>query len=155
MSEPIISPLAVYLKNNGEEKMTKLERLAESFKTHKAKIVHDDDKMLVMEWRNKNGSSAYAVKYIVDKVYGTLFVEGDLGFAVACWYSHVTTEDILNYTNPKHIDYFVGKLKCSTDKYTRDVLNSLFVADGRVVDDRVYLWAIGFEMAYTDAFGGK
>lgn len=55
MSESIISPLAVYLKNNGEEKMTKLERLAESFKTHKAKIVHDDDKMFIMEWRNKNG----------------------------------------------------------------------------------------------------
>lgn len=125
--------------------MKKIERLAESFKNHKSKIVHDDDKMLVMEWRNKNGSSAYAVKYIVDKVCGTLFIEGDLGFAVACWYSHVTTEDILNYTNPKHIDYFVGKLKCSTDKYT----------DGRVVDDRVYLWAIGFEMAYTDAFDRK
>ncbi|WP_418576668.1 hypothetical protein [Phascolarctobacterium succinatutens] len=86
MSEPIISPLAVYLKNNGEEKMIKLERLAESFKNHKAKIVHDDDKMFVMEWRNKNGISSYAVKYIVDKVYGTLFVEGDLGFAIACWY---------------------------------------------------------------------
>ena len=45
--------------------MTKLERLAESFKNHKATILHDDDKMLVMEWRNKNGSSAYAVKYMV------------------------------------------------------------------------------------------
>lgn len=29
--------------------MTKLERLAESFKNHKAKIVYDDNKMFIME----------------------------------------------------------------------------------------------------------
>lgn len=199
--------------------MDKLQRLRNDFANHKATVLQDDDKLLAIEWRNKDGSNAYAVKYIVDKVSGTLFIEGDLGFAVACWYGKVTTENILDYTNTRNIGYFVGKIQCSTDKYSyndddvktdvarklQEVLtgddytdseiekikddfddieqilidmedkrvnfgqelidliskytdewweSSLLYA-GRRIDDRVYLWSIGFEMAYNDAFGGK
>lgn len=199
--------------------MDKLQRLRNDFANHKATVLHDDEKLLAIEWRNKNGSSAYAVKYIVDKVCGTLFIEGDLGFAVACWYGRVTTENILNYINTKSIGYFVSKIQCSTDKYSYDdedvkedvasVLQEILSEDdytdseiekikddfdsieemlldmedrrvnfsqelidliskynaewwessllhaGRRINDRVYLWSIGFEMAYNDAFSEK
>ena len=40
-------------------------------------------------------------------------------------------------------------------KYNAEWWESSLLHAGQRIDDRVYLWSIGFEMAYNDAFGGK
>lgn len=199
--------------------MDKLQRLRNEFANHRAMVLHDDENFLVLKWQDKNGSGNYVVKYIVDKAWGTLYIDGDLGCAVACWYGKVTTENIFDYINTKSIGYFVSKIQCSTDKYSYDdedvkedvasVLQEILSEDdytdseiekikedfdsieemlldmedrrvnfsqelidliskynaewwessllhaGRRINDRVYLWSIGFEMAYNDAFSEK
>ena len=61
--------------------MTK-ERIAkfcEKFNTHKATLIQDTDRYLIIDWRRADGSGDYYVNYIVDKKRGNLIVSGDLG----------------------------------------------------------------------------
>ena len=86
------------------------------FENHVAKIVLHKPDILILDWRDKNGSREYYVRYILDKSMGSLIIQGDLGTAVASWYNRVETSDMVRYV--QNIPYFIEKLVCSTDKYT-------------------------------------
>lgn len=81
-------------------------------------LVFEDDNFFIMDWRDKNGSGNLATRYIVDKKKGDLIIKGDSGDCIASWYNSVTVEDLVRYINST--EYFVGKIKCSTNKYTYD-----------------------------------
>lgn len=87
-----------------------------AFENHEAKIVLHKPDIIILDWRNKNGSREYYVRYILDKPMGSLIIQGDLGTAVASWYNRVEAHDMVRYV--QNIPYFVEKLVCSTDKYT-------------------------------------
>lgn len=78
-------------------------------------LVHEDESIFIMDWRDKNGSGNLATRYIVDKKKGTLIITGDAGDCIACWYNKLTPEDLAVYINS--VGYFVGKMQCTTDKY--------------------------------------
>ncbi|WP_303820940.1 hypothetical protein [Ruminococcus flavefaciens] len=95
-----------------------MERCRLSFKTHKAKMLHEDDRYFILDWRRADGSVTYYVNYIVDKERGALIVSGDLGESIAVWYNSVTPEKLSSWISD--IGYYIGKIKCSSDLYTYD-----------------------------------
>lgn len=196
-----------------------LNKCKERFATHKATLIQDSDRFLIIDWRKKNGSGEYYVNYILDKKRGNFIISGDLGDCIATWYNPVKPNELRNYI--KSIDYFMSKFQCSSNKfryeyddifedvkdrleayydidslmrtyenhygyvsdeedfwdslkneinehfycfdepphYSDDLLGFLTDVDadcyewlydcGKRVDMRVYLWAVGYEMAYN------
>ena len=53
------------------------------FAMHKATLVQDTDRYLIIDWRRADGSEEYYVNYILDKERGSLIVSGDLGSSIA------------------------------------------------------------------------
>lgn len=96
----------------------KWQRARDSFKDHKATVVLEDDNFLIVDWRNKNGSGNYAVRYILDIQKGNFIVTGDLGDSIACWYNKVTPENLKSYI--KDIGYYLGKMHhgATSDDYS-------------------------------------
>lgn len=90
--------------------------LKKNFKDHKATIIINNEDVFIMEWRNKNGSSNYYIKYVLDKKLGVFMVYGDLGESIAYWYSPLEVTDITSYMYD--IWYYKGKIKTG-DVYTR------------------------------------
>lgn len=86
-----------------------------AFADHKASIVENNDNFFVVDWRRSDGSSVNYVRYILDRRQGTLFVSGDLGNSVACWYNPVEPEDLKRYIG--NIEYYMEKIRCSTDRF--------------------------------------
>lgn len=86
-----------------------------AFENHVATVVCDTKDVYILDWRDKSGTNEYYVRYIVDKKLGSLIIQGDLGTAVACWYSEVTLKSLVSYVS--NVPYFASKLLCSTDKY--------------------------------------
>lgn len=85
------------------------------FKDHKATVALENEDFLILDWRDKNGSGEYAVRYIVDCQKGNLIVSGDLGDCIANWFNNVTPDKLACYVND--ISYFMGKFQCSSDTY--------------------------------------
>ncbi len=83
-----------------------------------ATLVYEDDRLFVMDWKDKNGSGNLSTRYIVDKQKGSLILEGDSGFMTACWYNPVQVEDLVHYINST--GYFMEKMRCTDHKYTYD-----------------------------------
>lgn len=46
------------------------------FATHKATLIQNTDRFLIIDWRRADGSGDYYVNYIVDKKRGSLIVSG-------------------------------------------------------------------------------
>lgn len=102
--------------------MFDIERYKKSFSTtHKAELIQDTDRYLIIDWRREDGSGDYYVNYIVDKKRGSLIVSGDLGDSIATWYNPVTPHNLANYI--KDIDYYISKMQCASDKYIFDKNN--------------------------------
>ena len=97
-------------------RQTILENIKRHFENHKATLVLDNENIAVIDWRNKNGSSVYYIRYIIDKILGSIIIQGDLGFATACWYGKNNLHNFYSYMSD--IGYFASKLVCYTDKYT-------------------------------------
>lgn len=98
----------------------------ESFKNHKATLIQDTDRFLIIDWRNANGSSNYYVNYIVDKKRGSLIVSGDLGDSIATWYNPIEPSKLKVYI--RSIDYYISKFQCSSDDYNHkpdDIVSDL------------------------------
>lgn len=93
------------------------ELVNEIFKHHKATLLTDSSDIFSIIWKNPE-TGDYYIKYIVDKMTGTLIIQGDCGFAVATWQSPKDPYTINNLISD--IPYFASKLKCSTDKYRYD-----------------------------------
>lgn len=91
------------------------ERYRKRFKDHKATVLLENEDFLILDWRNKDGSGEYSVRYIVDCQKGNLLISGDLGDCIASWFNKVTSDDMVRYVND--IQYFMGKFQCSSDKY--------------------------------------
>lgn len=87
--------------------------LKKNFKDHKATIIINNEDVFIMEWRNKNGSSNYYIKYVLDKKLGVFMVYGDLGESIAYWYSPLEVTDITSYMYD--IWYYKGKIKTGDD----------------------------------------
>lgn len=81
-------------------------------------LVFEDEKIFIMDWKDKNGSGNLSTRYIVDKEKGDLVIKGDSGDCVASWYSPITVENLVHYINSTY--YFIEKMRCSTNKYTYD-----------------------------------
>lgn len=196
-----------------------LNKCKERFAAHKATLIQDTDRYMIIDWRKADGSIDHYVNYILDKKRGSLIISGDLGDCIATWYNPVKPNELRNYI--KSIDYFMSKFQCSSNEYRyeyddifEDVKDHLeeyydidslmqtfenhygYVSDeedfwdslknemnerfyrfdepphysddflsfltdvdadcyewlfdcGKRVDIRVYLWAVGYEMAYT------
>lgn len=102
-----------------------------TFSTHKATLIQDTDRFLIIDWRRADGSNSHYVNYIVDKKRGSLIVGGDLGNSIATWHNPLTAEKIkrLIYNDA---DYYVEKLQCTSDKYYYD-------EEGIMADIKTYL----------------
>lgn len=79
-------------------------------------LVYEDDRIFIMDWRDKGGSGNLATRYIVDKEKGDLIIKGDAGDCIASWFNSVTVEDLVCYVNSTY--YFIEKIQCSTHKYS-------------------------------------
>ena len=95
-----------------------MERCRLKFETHKAKLLYEDDRFFILDWRRADGSVIYYVNYMVDKRRGVLTVTGDLGESIAVWYNSVTPEKLSSWISD--IGYYIDKIKCSSDLYTYD-----------------------------------
>ena len=108
-----------------------MSREREIFKDHVAKVVMNTEDFFIADWANANESSDYAIRYVLDIKKGILMITGDVGSAIANWYSPVTAKKLKGLV--LDIGYFVGKIKCSTDLYIyreediREDLNEKYV----------------------------
>ena len=101
------------------------------FKTHKATLIQDTDRYLIIDWRREDGSGAYYVNYIVDKIRGSLIVSGDLGDSIATWFNHLEPSKLKKYIH-NDVGYYIDKLQCASDTYT-------YAADDFVADIKTYI----------------
>ena len=104
--------------------MTK-ERIAkfcEKFNTHKATLIQDTDRYLIIDWRRADGSGDYYVNYIVDKKRGNLIVSGDLGDSIATWYNKIKPSNLKNYVK-NDIEYYISKIQTASDLFCYDEKN--------------------------------
>lgn len=67
-----------------------LNECKEKFSTHKATLIQDTERYMIIDWRRADGSINYYVNYILDKKRGSLIISGDLGDCVATWYNAVS-----------------------------------------------------------------
>lgn len=95
-----------------------IKQAQDSFRNHKAKFEQFEG-ISILDWRNKDGSSNYYVRYVFDEQKGCLYIVGDLGSAVVRLTEKATLDNLSSYVNS--IDYFLEKILCSTDKYIYNV----------------------------------
>lgn len=86
-----------------------LNECKKRFAAHKATLIQDTDRYMIIDWRKENGSGEYYVNYILDKKRGSLIISGDLGDCIATWYNPVKPNELRNYI--KSIDYFMSKFQ--------------------------------------------
>lgn len=102
------------------------EQARKNFKNHVATVRVDENDIMVLEWRNKNGSSNLYIQYIIDKKRGFLSISGDLGDCNSCWYNPLKIDDMIRYT--QNIGYWMGKFQATSEDYTyeqSDITNDL------------------------------
>ena len=97
------------------------EHAREFFANHKAAIRVNTEDIMVIEWRNQNGSSNYYVQYIFDAKRGMLAISGDLGDCISCWYNPLTFKNLVKYV--QDIEYWMGKFQTSSDSFTYEWSN--------------------------------
>lgn len=71
----------------------------------------------VLEWKNRDGSNDYNIRFGFDEEYGRMTVDGDLGTAVFHFTEKATVFSIGKYCS---LDYFMEKMVCSTDEWFYD-----------------------------------
>lgn len=118
-----------------------IKRAQNSFRNHKAKFEQFDG-ISILDWRNIDGSSNYYVHYVFDEEKGCLYITGDLGSAVVRLTERATLESLSSYINS--VDYFLGKIQCSTDKYVyneelarNQLKQRLIIPDEEYEDERL------------------
>lgn len=95
----------------------KIKQICEKgFATHKATLIQNTDRYLIIDWRRADGSGEYYVNYIVDKKRGSLIVSGDLGDSIATWYNHINPSDLKDWVK-NDIGYYISKVQCSSPLY--------------------------------------
>lgn len=94
------------------------QKARERFRDFVATVVLRNEQFFIVDWRNKNGSGEYSVRYLLDIEKGNFIVTGDLGDSVASWFNRVTPENLKSYIND--IGYYMGKFQTTSDQYTYD-----------------------------------
>ena len=59
----------------------------------------DDEKILIIDWKNKDGSGEYSIRYTLDIEKGNFIVTGDVGYCIASWYNHLTPDNLCKFLN--------------------------------------------------------
>lgn len=95
------------------------EMCEEGFATHKAKLVQNTDRFLIIDWRRADGSSNYYVNYILDKERGNLIVSGDLGDSIATWFNKLDPSNLKQWIK-NDIEYYISKMQCTSNLYYYD-----------------------------------
>lgn len=114
----------------------KLAMCKRIFKDFQAKKLVDDKNFLVIDWKNKNGSGEYSIRYTLDIEKGNFIVTGDAGYCIASWYNHLTPDNLCKFLN--NIGYFKEKINCWTESYTyryKDIKDDLFVLKNDLLND--------------------
>ena len=91
--------------------------MGKNFKNHVATVLLENEDFFILNWQDKKGSNEYQIRYVLDKKEGTLYLSGDLGSCVACWYNRVIPENLAGFMN--NIGYFLEKCECSSDNFIR------------------------------------
>lgn len=86
------------------------------FASHKATLIQNTDRYLIIDWRRADGSGNYYVNYIVDKKRGSLIVSGDLGDSIATWYNEIDPAKFKLWIK-NDIDYYISKMQCASNLY--------------------------------------
>ena len=94
----------------------------EKFNTHKATLIQDTDRYLIIDWRKADGSGDYYVNYIVDKKRGSFIVSGDLGDSIATWYNKIKPSNLKNYVK-NDIEYYISKIQTASNLFYYDEKN--------------------------------
>lgn len=95
----------------------------------------DDEKILIIDWKNKDGSGEYAIRYTLDMEKGNFIITGDV-YCIASWYNHLTPDNLCKFLN--NIGYFKEKINCWTESYTyryKDIKDDLFVLKDDLLND--------------------
>ena len=114
----------------------KLAMCKRIFKDFQAKKLVDDKNFLVIDWKNKNGSGEYSIRYTLDIEKGNFIVTGDVGYCIASWSNHLTPDNLCKFLN--NIGYFKEKINCWTESYTyryKDIKDDLFVLKNDLLND--------------------
>lgn len=114
----------------------KLAMCKRIFKDFQAKKLVDDKNFLVIDWKNKNGSGEYSIRYTLDIEKGNFIVTSDVGYCIASWYNHLTPDNLCKFLN--NIGYFKEKINCWTESYTyryKDIKDDLFVLKNDLLND--------------------
>lgn len=97
--------------------MIQEEKCKWRYQNFEAKVLPwSTDKIWGFDWKNGDGSSTHAIRYILDIEKGNLMITGDWGCAVASWYNEVLPQKLPSLVHD--IGYFSGKVRCGTDLYT-------------------------------------
>ena len=70
-----------------------------------------DDLVSMYEWRNRDGSKHYSIRFVVDKYNGALYITGDMGEGILQVDGQFELKDWADVT----LDYFEEKIKCCSD----------------------------------------
>lgn len=138
------------------------------FATHKATLIQNTDRYLIIDWRRADGSGNYYVNYIVDKKRGSLIVSGDLGDSIATWYNSLEPADLKGYIH-NDVYYYIGKIRCSSDLYDYDeddVVNGIksrldasdvleYVEESDRFDDEDEFWEFVEDEVSSSIYGDK
>lgn len=114
----------------------KLAMCKRIFKDFQAKKLVDDKNFLVIDWKNKNGSGEYSIRYTLDMEKGNFIVTGDVGYCITSWYNHLTPDNLCKFLN--NIGYFKEKINCWTESYTyryKNIKDDLFVLKNDLLND--------------------
>ena len=101
-----------------------------TFKNFKAKLTQTND-VQIIDWRNKNDSCTYYIRFLFDKTAQTLTVSGDVGYGVFHFSEPATFEAVSKYST---LNYFISKVdiidlflnKCILSKCNINSLESKF-----------------------------
>ena len=127
-------------------------RVMESICNSKARVVINNERLFMIDWRVKTSVTEYEMHYILDKERGVFTLYGDWGEAVAYFSHRVEVEDVLSYLRTCSCDCFVEKIVAGNPY----VINNEYFTErdyeiAKTVSNKVYLWVLGFFMACEDA----
>ena len=84
------------------------QRATTKFRNHTAKL-QDLGDVKILDWRNKDGGSVYAIRYLFDDKYCNLTVTGDCGTLIATNFDNMKYEKVSDFFG--NYDYFASKVK--------------------------------------------
>lgn len=134
----------------------KWEMYQKKFKDFEATKVVENEQLLVMDWKNKNGSSEFATRYTLDKENGSLVAIDLHGNYTASWCNLLPAgKKVLDY------EYFKEKIRGQIEdyrhrneelipilkKYNEDPQRLKGIPLNKCILNRMLLLAVGFQMA--------